>query len=296
MTNTEYNTLSTDELLDALEYAGRGPDPDLIRACLERREELTPALLEMLAEGPEDVWADEDQDPGLYRDIHAGHLLLAFGEQAALPVLGQVFRDEKRDYLLEWLRHIPVVYGAAAVPMLLDLLSDEGAYYYPRAAAAEMLGYIVQDHPEQHERVVAAMRALLPPLDTDGNLSPDLEYDEIWTWIATTLSDLGDEKSIPHVQALYRADMIDEEAIGGEQDYLNHFHRPVRKPPPFDILKVYERLHRESVQAAKRRASKAKREQIVRPAKTRSQPKIGRNDPCPCGSGRKYKHCCGKKR
>ena len=24
-------------------------------------------------------------------------------------------------------------------------------------------------------------------------------------------------------------------------------------------------------------------------------PKIGRNDPCPCGSGKKYKHCCGRK-
>ena len=24
------------------------------------------------------------------------------------------------------------------------------------------------------------------------------------------------------------------------------------------------------------------------------QPKVGRNDPCPCGSGRKYKKCCGK--
>ena len=23
--------------------------------------------------------------------------------------------------------------------------------------------------------------------------------------------------------------------------------------------------------------------------------KIGRNDPCPCGSGKKYKNCCGKK-
>jgi preprotein translocase subunit SecA len=23
-------------------------------------------------------------------------------------------------------------------------------------------------------------------------------------------------------------------------------------------------------------------------------PKVGRNDPCPCGSGRKYKHCCGR--
>jgi preprotein translocase subunit SecA len=26
----------------------------------------------------------------------------------------------------------------------------------------------------------------------------------------------------------------------------------------------------------------------------RGQPKIGRNDPCPCGSGRKYKQCHGK--
>jgi SEC-C motif-containing protein len=23
-----------------------------------------------------------------------------------------------------------------------------------------------------------------------------------------------------------------------------------------------------------------------------AQPKPGRNDPCPCGSGKKYKHCC----
>jgi len=26
----------------------------------------------------------------------------------------------------------------------------------------------------------------------------------------------------------------------------------------------------------------------------RSQPKVGRNDPCPCGSGKKYKHCHGR--
>jgi uncharacterized protein len=26
----------------------------------------------------------------------------------------------------------------------------------------------------------------------------------------------------------------------------------------------------------------------------REGPKVGRNDPCPCGSGRKFKHCCGK--
>ena len=26
----------------------------------------------------------------------------------------------------------------------------------------------------------------------------------------------------------------------------------------------------------------------------RESPKIGRNDPCPCGSGKKYKKCCGR--
>jgi preprotein translocase subunit SecA len=26
----------------------------------------------------------------------------------------------------------------------------------------------------------------------------------------------------------------------------------------------------------------------------RSGPKVGRNDPCPCGSGKKYKQCCGR--
>jgi preprotein translocase subunit SecA len=26
----------------------------------------------------------------------------------------------------------------------------------------------------------------------------------------------------------------------------------------------------------------------------RTGPKVGRNDQCPCGSGKKYKHCCGK--
>jgi preprotein translocase subunit SecA len=26
----------------------------------------------------------------------------------------------------------------------------------------------------------------------------------------------------------------------------------------------------------------------------RTGPKVGRNDPCPCGSGKKYKNCCGR--
>jgi preprotein translocase subunit SecA len=33
---------------------------------------------------------------------------------------------------------------------------------------------------------------------------------------------------------------------------------------------------------------------VERAKPVRTGPKVGRNDPCPCGSGRKYKQCCGK--
>ncbi|HBZ02475.1 MAG TPA: SEC-C domain-containing protein [Lachnospiraceae bacterium] len=42
---------------------------------------------------------------------------------------------------------------------------------------------------------------------------------------------------------------------------------------------------------------KAKRDELYKKEKTShtvvKAPKIGRNDPCPCGSGKKYKKCCG---
>jgi preprotein translocase subunit SecA len=31
-----------------------------------------------------------------------------------------------------------------------------------------------------------------------------------------------------------------------------------------------------------------------KPAPVRAEAKPGRNEPCPCGSGKKYKKCCGK--
>jgi preprotein translocase subunit SecA len=33
---------------------------------------------------------------------------------------------------------------------------------------------------------------------------------------------------------------------------------------------------------------------VERAKPVRVGPKVGRNDPCPCGSGKKFKHCCGK--
>jgi hypothetical protein len=32
----------------------------------------------------------------------------------------------------------------------------------------------------------------------------------------------------------------------------------------------------------------------VKAEATAASKRVGRNDPCPCGSGKKYKHCCGR--
>ena len=56
----------------------------------------------------------------------------------------------------------------------------------------------------------------------------------------------------------------------------------------------------------KREQEPPKREQVAKPTSTsadgtdtanktvRKGKKVGRNDPCPCGSGKKYKKCCGR--
>jgi len=41
-------------------------------------------------------------------------------------------------------------------------------------------------------------------------------------------------------------------------------------------------------------AAAAEAQSKARAKPVRTGPKVGRNDPCPCGSGKKYKQCCGK--
>lgn len=47
-------------------------------------------------------------------------------------------------------------------------------------------------------------------------------------------------------------------------------------------------------QAAKLEKRKGKIDSKIDSEPKTKQYKVGRNDPCPCGSGKKYKHCCGR--
>ena len=57
------------------------------------------------------------------------------------------------------------------------------------------------------------------------------------------------------------------------------------------LLKAEIRQNTEMKQTIKGSANDGKEKIKSTPKKVT---KIGRNDPCPCGSGKKYKNCCGK--
>ena len=56
---------------------------------------------------------------------------------------------------------------------------------------------------------------------------------------------------------------------------------------------VQQNLQREEV--AKPTGTSGGSDETTKRKPVKAGEKVGRNDPCPCGSGRKYKHCCGQK-
>ena len=76
----------------------------------------------------------------------------------------------------------------------------------------------------------------------------------------------GAKKDLPALCAAFLSNLEDEGRLGGGR-MLGAFVRALKTP--------YEE------------AASGKRKPITRPGS-----KIGRNDPCPCGSGKKYKACC----
>ena len=63
----------------------------------------------------------------------------------------------------------------------------------------------------------------------------------------------------------------------------------IRDDTARNIFLVNVRQQREKVAEENPTASDGTLSKTVRKGN-----KVGRNDPCPCGSGKKYKHCCGK--
>ncbi|MBI4674944.1 MAG: DUF1186 domain-containing protein [Chloroflexi bacterium] len=316
---TNYHALSAPELLHELEYAGRAPDLELIRVCMERRAELTPGLLDLLAAPPDEDWVEDD--PRWYAPIHAGNLLIHYREPQAIPIFMRLLRDPKNDSMGEWFDTALASYGMAILPAVCELLLDDTAQEYPRISMTATLEELAAEFPTERGQVTEILRAALPPLDAEGNLvapKPRLEkLSGLWSFVATALAKLHDLYSRPQIEALYRDGWMDAMVMGDQKKYLELLmsSEPLTSQP-FNIIETYEEMQalveQEAEWQAKHEEILAQQEKLAQAAQQtnvpilpatmpdkpqtirRTEPKVGRNDPCPCGSGRKYKHCHGK--
>ena len=73
------------------------------------------------------------------------------------------------------------------------------------------------------------------------------------------------------------------------------------EPPQIESKEAEAAIRREQAKVEDRlQTARASHGEDSSPAESRKRPKtadgkkIGRNDPCPCGSGKKYKNCCGR--
>ena len=86
---------------------------------------------------------------------------------------------------------------------------------------------------------------------------------------------------------------------GLQRSSVSLFFRAELAPPPQAIPQVHDvqTRHQEvspyGAEPAAGGAAPAGREPGQARPQVREEPKVGRNDPCPCGSGKKFKKCCG---
>ncbi len=122
-----------------------------------------------------------------------------------------------------------------------------------------------------------------------GGKNPRQEYKrEAFAQFTELMSTLQQEviKILSHIQIKQEdsADAIDRQREEeNARSHVNYQHQSV------SALSDDQRGKIESSGNARSKQVEEKRSPFVR-----DLPKVGRNDPCPCGSGKKFKLCCGK--
>lgn len=296
--------LSDDELMaDLIEHEDRVPRI-LIDECIRRGEALIPHLRAHVAN--ERLWSGACSSGEWWAILHAVFILGAIpGREAAdtlLLVFGKMRSHPDDDLLWDWLgNHWPILFqnkrehaaagleamacdrdgpavmryeawavlleaGQAAGPWAFEAVLDRLAQVAADARENEfmlgLVGFLLLDFPRERHR---------PLLE---NLARDFERARSWGQPFVL-------KDVEH--AFAKGD--DPPPWERHRDYLSFYN-------PAEIRRRQQRWREEDERSTRAAENEAHDWEPVEEPYIRPAPKIGRNDPCPCGSGKKYKKCC----
>jgi len=308
-----FSHLSIQELLNKLEELGDQVPMEMVQAILAKEQEAVIPLCDVL----EDVDYWEAEDNRRWMPLHAVKLLGMLADPKALPQLVNALIPACKvwdDWIME---DLPTVFGRMGLPAISHLeefihtyrMGDE--FCWSRSTAANGLVAIALNNPNEQEHILTLLYGLF--LEEDDP--------EFLGFVAGSILDFGDPSSIPVLEKAFDRGVIDEFIINRDDllinskklpgiyntDLLNFYdpeqvaERRVRwdKEKENDEEKEKERERHAAQKLEQREKSIAielKRLEIANMLNERNvlplTSKVGRNDPCPCGSGRKFKKCC----
>jgi len=309
--------MTIEEILDELELLQQPFPRFAVKQAIKRAEETTPHLLRIL----EDTAADPEtvaQHSEYMAHEFAMLLLAQFRETiayepllriAALPgdLTERLIGERQTEHLG---RCLASVWGGG-VGGIKRLIENEEADEFSRDAGFTALVTLVNEGEFAREDAVSYLRSLF-----HGGLKREENY--VWTGLVDAATDLYPDELYNDILRAYKDGLVDpmsisiDDVVEARQLGLNRSIARLRQDPHArlitDVVKEMEWWYCFSPEFAQRQARLEEQEtnedaaadpadgwsvSFVPAPIRRSGPKISRNDPCPCGSGRKYKRCCG---
>ena len=227
-------------------------------------QEHLPELLRMIAD--EDLnWANTEDDT-VWAPVYAWRILGNLrAVEAVQPLLERFNLDEEDDWALEDIPKALAMIGPPAFRPMAHYLADEKNPMYSRTAIAEGLVAMAQQHPELRQDCITRIeRQVTNYAENDPSFNGLL---------ISNLIDLKAVEAMPVIQQAYQEECVDMSIHGDLEDVEIDLGLREKRSTPRPRFSLAD---------------------YVAPEKKKKggQRKIGRNDPCPCCSGKKYKKCC----
>lgn len=273
-----------------------------IEAAVEHQEEITPFLLDNVNRVADDSDNATEEDLSLL--IFGLYLLAQFREERALlPIIKLISLDSETvdwilgDTITEGLPQILASVCHDNIEPIKQLVTTYSADEFVRGSALYSLKVLYCEDAISREAIASFLNNLF-------TMHPIRKSDQIWDSACGLACSLRLKELLPDIQKAYRDGLIDEGYISLseiEKDITEDAEEPLLPRQTF-ITDTVEEMRNWACFQPKKASSKPDRSVLESfdydfddrsGTIVRAIPKIGRNDPCPCGSGKKYKKCCG---
>ena len=297
--------METAEILHEFERAIGTFARAAVEAAVARREEVTPELLRVLEETV-DRARQLDAEGDYMAHLYAMFLLAQFRETRAYPLVvrfsllpGDLLDSLCGDFITENLGQILASVCGGELAGIQSLIENEGADEWVRGAALSGLVTLVAAGQKSRDEIVSYFARLFR-----GRLVR--HWSHVWDTLVSYSSDLYPVELLGDIEQAYEEGLVDPGYIG-----LDDVKRDLAVGKDPILARLADNPHRRLVEDTvaemgwwacfrehNRNRAKNTAQANLKPAPGSSQikkatPKTGRNEPCPCGSGKKYKKCCG---